>query len=403
LLAQEDKLGKAMASRVVEEIPRYRRASPDLLQDVLAGATATGQLLASAFAEGVELRREDVEVVREVARRRVHQDVSLEDFQHAYRVALFALWDACAREATRLRVPREASLHLARFAMQAMDLVTTQAAEAYVREDARVRTQSGRAERDLIERLIGGYAPKERRRHPAAPGLDPAGQLIVVVGRVEQAATPVADALQVAREILEENLSVGRSRPLIAIRHGEIVLITPGSAAARRTTSIRAARQKALDEAGTDVRYGVSGPASGFPGIASAYQEATLSLSYSSTARPVVALGDLSSLECALISSDATVKAMIMSKARGLKALPSDELAMVNATVRAFAANDLNVNRAATALFVHANTVRYRLGRIAEATGYDPRTFDGLLELVCLIDTMQDDQVDDNGPGAAAR
>jgi hypothetical protein len=403
LLAQEDKLGKAMASRVVEEIPRYRRASPDLLQDVLAGATATGQLLASAFAEGVELRREDVEVVREVARRRVHQDVSLEDFQHAYRVALFALWDACAREATRLRVPREASLHLARFAMQAMDLVTTQAAEAYVREDARVRTQSGRAERDLIERLIGGYAPKERRRHPAAPGLDPAGQLIVVVGRVEQAATPVADALQVAREILEENLSVGRSRPLIAIRHGEIVLITPGSAPARRTTSIRAAQQKALDDHGTDIRYGVSGPASGFPGVASAYQEATLSLSYSSTARPVVALGDLSSLECALISSDATVKAMIMSKARGLKALPSDELAMVNATVRAFAANDLNVNRAATALFVHANTVRYRLGRIVEATGYDPRTFAGLLELVCLLDTMQDDQVDDNDPGAAAR
>jgi hypothetical protein len=403
LLAQEDKLGKAMASRVVEEIPRYRRASPDLLQDVLAGATATGQLLASTFAEGVELRREDVEVVREVARRRVHQDVSLEDFQHAYRAALFALWDACAREATRLRVPREASLHLARFAMQAMDLVTTQAAEAYVREDARVRTQSGRAERDLIERLIGGYAPKERRRHPAAPGLDPAGQLIVVVGRVEQAATPVADALQVAREILEENLSVGRSRPLIAIRHGEIVLITPGSAAARRTTSIRAARQKALDDHGTDIRYGVSGPASGFPGVASAYQEATLSLSYSSTARPVVALGDLSSLECALISSDATVKAMIMSKARGLKALPSDELAMVNATVRAFAANDLNVNRAATALFVHANTVRYRLGRIVEATGYDPRTFAGLLELVCLLDTMQDDQVDDNDPGAAAR
>jgi hypothetical protein len=403
LLAQEDKLGKAMASRIVEEIPRYRRASPDLLQDVLAGAMATGQLFASAFAEGVELRREDVEVVREVARRRVHQDVSLEDFQHAYRAALFALWDACAREATRLRVPREASLHLARFAMQAMDLVTTQAAEAYVREAARVRTQSGRAERDLIERLIGGYAPKERRRHPAAPGLDPAGQLIVVVGRVEQAATPVADALQVAREILEENLSVGRSRPLIAIRHGEIVLITPGSAAARRTTSIRAARQKALDDHGTDIRYGVSGPASGFPGVASAYQEATLSLSYSSTARPVVALGDLSSLECALISSDATVKAMIMSKARGLKALPSDELAMVNATVRAFAANDLNVNRAATALFVHANTVRYRLGRIAEATGYDPRTFAGLLELVCLLDTMQDDQVDDNDPGAAAR
>jgi hypothetical protein len=401
LLAQEDKLGKAMASRIVEEIPRYRRGSPNLLQDVLAGATATGQLLARAFAEGIELRREDVEVVREVARRRVHQDVSPEDFQHAYRAALFAFWDACAREATRLKVPREASLHLARFAMHAMDLVTTQAAEAYVREDARVRMQSGRAERDLIERLIGGYPPTDRRRHPAAPGLDPAGQLIVVVGRLEQAAATVPDALQAARETLEEAMSVGRARPLIAIRQGEIVLITPAAAPTRSAASIRAARQQALDDHQTDIRYGVSGRASGFPGIASAYREATLSLSYSSAARPVVALGDLSSLECALISADTTVKAMIMSKGGGLTALPSAELAMVKATVRAFAASDLNVNRAAAALYVHANTVRYRLGRIDETTGYDPRTFAGLLELVCVIDTIEDDHADHDGPNVA--
>jgi hypothetical protein len=401
LLAQEDKLGRAMASRIVEEIPRYRRGSPELLRDVLAGATATGQLLASAFAEGIELRREDVEVVREVARRRVHQEVNLEDFQHAYRAALFAFWDACAREATRLKVPREASLHLARVAMQAMDLVTTQAAEAYAREEAGVRMQSGRAERDLIERLIGGYAPKDRRRHPAAPGLDPAGELTVVVGRIEQAATPVADALQVARDILEKAMSVGRARPLITIRQGEVVLVTPAGAPARRAASIRVARQEATDDHQIDMRYGVSGPASGFPGIAGAYREATLSLSYSSEVRPVVALGDLSSLECALISSDATVKAMIMSKAGGLTALPSGELAMVKATVRAFAASDLNVNRAAMALFVHPNTVRYRLGRITETTGYDPRTFAGLLELVCLIDTIEDGQVDHNGHAAA--
>ncbi len=401
LLAQEDKLGKAMASRIVEEIPRYRRGSPELLQDVLTGATATGQLLASAFAEGIELRREDLEAVREVGRRRVHQDVRPEDLQHAYRAALFAFWDACAREATRLKLPREASLHLARFAMQAMDLVTTQAAEAYAREEARIRTQSGHAERDLIDRLIGGYASKERRRHAAAPGLDPAGQLIVVVGRVQQAAMPAADALQVARDILEKAMSIGRARPLIAIRHGEVVLIAPGGAPPRRAASIRAARQQALEDHRTDIRYGVSGPASGFAGIASAYREATLSLSYSSAARPVVALDGLSSLECALIGSDATVKAMIVSKGGGLAALPSDELAMVKATVRAFAASDLNVNRAATALFVHANTVRYRLARIAETTGCDPRTFAGLLELVCVIDTIEGDQVDHDGSAVA--
>jgi hypothetical protein len=402
LLADQDKLGKAMARRIIDEIPRYRRGSPDLLRDVLAGATATGRLLAHAFAEGIELRREDVEVVREVGRRRVHQDVSPEDFQHAYRAALFAFWDACAQEATRLKIPREASLHLARFAMHAADLVTTQAAEAYAQEDMRVRMQSGRAERDLIERLIAGYAPTERRRHPAAPGLDPKGQLVVAVGRVEQRGAPAADALQPAREILQEAMSVGRSRPLIAIRQGEIVLIAPATAVTPGAARIRAARQEAFDERETDIRYGVSGPASGFPGIADAYREATLSLSYSSAARPVVALGELSSLECALVSADATVKAMIMSKGAALAAMPSADRAMIRETVRAFAASDLNVNRAAATLFVHANTVRYRLRRIAETTGHDPRTFAGLLELVCVTDAIDGEQGDRAAPGVPA-
>jgi DNA-binding PucR family transcriptional regulator len=49
--------------------------------------------------------------------------------------------------------------------------------------------------------------------------------------------------------------------------------------------------------------------------------------------------------------------------------------------VRAFAAADLNVARAASGLQVHPNTIRYRLERIAGETGVDPRTFTGLVEL----------------------
>jgi hypothetical protein len=61
------------------------------------------------------------------------------------------------------------------------------------------------------------------------------------------------------------------------------------------------------------------------------------------------------------------------------------------------------VNRAAAALYVHPNTVRYRLGRIAETTGYDPRTFGGLLELVCVIDAIDDDQAGADGLDVRAR
>jgi hypothetical protein len=390
LLERQSELGEALAARIVEEIPAYRRASPALLRDVLAGSTATAELLARAFADGVELRREDVEAVRDVARRRVHQGVSLEVFQHAYRAALFAYWDACAEEATRLRISREASLRLARFALDAMDLVATQAAEAYVREETRLRTQSGRLARDLVERLIGGRPVEVDRRHAAAPGLDPTGPLIVVVARVERAAVPVADALQAAREAVEAAMSLGRAHPLVAIRDSEVLLVTAAAAPGRRTASLAAARDRVLDEHDVDLLCGVSAPAPGFAGVPRAYREAELAVSHASAAHPIVALADLSALDCLLIGADATTRAAIAAKGARLRALPTDELALAEATVRAFAAADLNVARAAAALHVHGNTVRYRLARIAETTGHDPRTFAGLTELVCVLETLED-------------
>ena len=51
-------------------------------------------------------------------------------------------------------------------------------------------------------------------------------------------------------------------------------------------------------------------------------------------------------------------------------------------TLRAYLDCDLDVGRAARALYVHPNTVRYRLRRIGELTGLDPRRFSDQVELL---------------------
>src|SRR5439155_4160707 len=99
-------IGDAVAARIIEEIPAYRDAAPDVISDLRAGAPPTIELLARTFAEGSTVRREDLGFLRELAARRVHQGVGLEVFVHAYRVALLAYWDVCAEEATRLQIPR---------------------------------------------------------------------------------------------------------------------------------------------------------------------------------------------------------------------------------------------------------------------------------------------------------
>jgi hypothetical protein len=385
-------IGQAIADRVFEEIPGYGSAAPELFADLRAGATATAEVLARTFAEGSTLRREDLAFLREVAPRRVHQGISLEDFIHAYRVALLTVWDACADEAARLRISRAAGFALARSAIDAIDTITTQAAEAYLREETRLRTQTGRAARDLVERLIDGQPIDPGRRHPAAPGLDPTGQLVTVVGRVEQTTLAVGDALQVARDGLEETMSLGVVRPLATIRHGELVVISAGTPPRTGIASLRATRQHTIDVDNIDVHYGVSAPSQGFASVQQAYREAALALSYTSASRPILAFDELSALECALIGATATTKAIIASKGDDLRALPDDDRAAAVATIRAFSSADLNVAKAAEQMHVHPNTVRYRLQQIATKTGYDPRTFAGLVDLICILETAGDEQ-----------
>jgi hypothetical protein len=379
-------IGQAITARILDEIPSYRDAAPELINDLRAGATATAEVLARTLAEGSTVRREDLGFLRELAARRVRQGVSLEVFIHAYRVALLAYWDGCAEEAARLGISRAAGFALASSAIEAIDIITTQAAEAYLREENRVRTQSGRAARDLVERLIDGQPIETGRRHPAAPGLDPTGALLTVVGRVEQTTLAVGDALQLARDTLEESMSLGTIRPLTTIRHGELVLISAGASPSAKIASLRAARQHTIEEHSVDVRYGISVPSQGFASVQQAHREATLSLSYTSASRPIVSLEELSSLECAVIGATATTKAVIASKGDSLRALSHDDLAAAIQTIRAFSNADLNVAKAAEQIHVHPNTVRYRLQKIATKTGHDPRTFTGLVDLICILE-----------------
>jgi hypothetical protein len=384
-------VGQAIAVRAIEEIPSYTVATPELINDLQAGAMATVELFARTLAEGSTVRREHLGFLRELAARRVHQGVSLEAFIRAYRVALLTIWDACAEDAERLGVSREAGSALARSAIDAIDIITTQAAEAYLREETRLRTQSGRASRDLLDRLIEGQPTDAGRRHPAAPGLDPTGRLLTIVGSVARTSLAAGDALQLACDTLEETMSLGTTRPLAAIRHGELVLVTATTSALTRIAGLHEARRRTIDEHDVDVHYGVSVPSQGFATVQQAYREAALALSYTSTRRPIVSLDDLSALECALVAATSSTKAIIAAKGSGLRALPETDRAVAVETIRAFAAADLNVARAAERMNVHPNTVRYRLQQLADRTGHDPRTFRGLVDLICVLETTTGD------------
>jgi len=53
-------------------------------------------------------------------------------------------------------------------------------------------------------------------------------------------------------------------------------------------------------------------------------------------------------------------------------------------TLRAYLDSDLDVGRTAEVLYVHPNTVRYRLRRISDLTGLDTQRFSGQVELLTI-------------------
>ncbi len=54
-------------------------------------------------------------------------------------------------------------------------------------------------------------------------------------------------------------------------------------------------------------------------------------------------------------------------------------------TLLTYIAADLSIERAARELFVHPNTIRYRLRRLSTLTGLDVRRFFDLVELVTAV------------------
>jgi DNA-binding PucR family transcriptional regulator len=103
----------------------------------------------------------------------------------------------------------------------------------------------------------------------------------------------------------------------------------------------------------------------------------------------VVALQDIALLDYLATGADDTAERLVPQGARRLLEADGGNAGPLTATLRAYAACDLNVARTAESLTVHPNTVHYRLSRIATATGRDPRRFDDLAELLTALRLLE--------------
>jgi hypothetical protein len=357
--ADADEIAARMADAVFREVPAHRA-----VRDARFAAEVIehSRLHVRAFVEAVRSGRPpsgaELEFVRERGAQRARELLPLAAVLQSYLLGQRLMWEAIVERADG---DEGAALGLTAATFEYAAAVNAAVAEGWSAAASEVALEDERARRDVLDRLLAGDAAVARRA--AALGVDLDEELVVVV-----AAATNGGADAIARAVTSR-----RDRVFAVARHDEVVALLPAARAAAATVRLT---ERSL-------RAGVSAPCRGAAEVPRGYEGARRALRHASTARPLVRLEDVELADELALAADDIARSTVPAAARLLAEHPD-----LRATVLAFADHDLNVARTAAALHVHPNTVKYRLRRIEELTGADPRRFRTTLAIVLGLRTI---------------
>jgi sugar diacid utilization regulator len=385
-------LARRIVDRCREEIADYRLLDDEqVLADVLAFALDCLDALTAGLNDGQGACAARLEPARAAGRRRVHQRISLESFLHAARIWARVVWDAVLEEVRPDRRDElEAALTVALRLLSQIDQISTAAADAYLDEVS----DRGLLRRDLMDALITGRGETEiARRRAGALGLRLAENYLVIVLRASR-----VDPHDAGRQSLSTQFALDRivhatrsqlhpaaGNLIVGMRHGDVVALYPVSSPAG-VTDARCECAALIDALGIDVGIGIGGWHPGLAATASGYR-AALDAADIAEANGIrdraVALDDV--LVDHIFRSSPCADRILAKTIRPMIDYDRTHQISLTTTLRTYLDAGLNLTRTARALFVHPNTVEYRLRRIRELSGRDPRRPDDLLILSLAI------------------
>ncbi|MBF6212271.1 helix-turn-helix domain-containing protein [Nocardia puris] len=375
---------------IIAQIPAYADRDEVFLADVHDQLTRLCRTGLAALLDHRKITADDVAYARHAAARRAQAGLTLVDYINAFRLGQHAMWQSLMNYAGASEAGREAALSMVVPLTRYCDLISTQAANAYLEFQQYLSEEAGRDARELVETLLDGAFPERGPQYATAAahglGTDEPGTMVVVTGRVLDATDSTRH--QVSAAIARTG--VNGLRTLSVVRGGEIVAIPAlgrNGSAEDLCDRLRDTGDRLRAE-GVTVALGVSTVAAEAAQLPAAYQEARGALDLLPQAGGVLALPTLTPLRYLMLRADDTARRLVDTR---IGAALADDLArggMLTATVRAFAEADMNLRAAAEHLRVHHNTAKYRVRRIQELTGRDVRRVADLVELLVAIDLL---------------
>lgn len=373
-------LAAEIVRQVKREIPEYVSPPGEALEHIAAHID-----LLAAIIRGRRVVASDYDFIAPHAARRARDGVPLSAFLHAFRLGIRVLWDTVVADTGEDLEARAATLSAARPFLESLNASSTQAAAAYLEAQQSRAAEGAGARRDLLEQLLAArpLSSPRMRALAAEAGLTERARYALVVAASAGALEPDAARAASSELVLA---AASATRPLEAVRHDELVMVRalrPDElpALARR---LRVA-QEGLLARGIAVRVGISTAYEGLERVPVAYAEARRAAEGAGAQGGVVSLSELSAADYLASHADEVAARLVPEAVRSFIAEDLEREGVLVETVLAYADADMNLARAAERLHVHVNTARYRLSRIAERTGYEPRSLSDMLELVLAI------------------
>jgi PucR C-terminal helix-turn-helix domain/GGDEF-like domain len=366
------------------EIPAYaRNDDPAFLSDVWEHVKLHNDALIASIERQRPLTPEELLFIRPVATRRVGR-IPLGEFMGAFRLYNEVFWEAVLEAATDDEA-RAAALSMVAIVMRYINVAATSASEAYVEAESMLKAQGERLRRDLLEDLLEGRAPEPGPKLGAAreAGLEPTLPCLLIAARAV-GTTPDEHELRSAAASLAR-AGGAAVQPLTVVRQDEIVVVAPATGVdAADLAATLGASQARLAEHGITLAIGMSTiqPLEGLP---AAYAEACAAVERLSGAGGILALPKLRAFESLTLFGHETAGRLVSPEVRAFVQEDVDGGGLLTTTLLEYVAADLNATVAAERLYVHVNTVRYRLKKIAERTGCDLRRLSEVLDLLVAV------------------
>lgn len=365
------------------EIPEYAAlmgpggsASPEFQREVAEHALEHVDAFIRCARSGEAPQGEALDFVRRRAEVRARELLPLDALLQAYLLGQRVWWEELVEQAGDDPDDLRALAAITTSTFRYTQAISAAVAETYTRIRQGVSADRDRSRRDLLDSLLesGEDLPEELLRRAAQLGLDPAAAHVVAV------AIPAEPApLRLLAETIAWHSGMEPAGVFVVPRHEEVIALLPGEPGEVRRSLERGAAHL-LRSHGVRMLAGIGARGAGLGTVATGHREAGQALRHATREAPVVALADLTLFDHLTATADPSARHLVSDAVRRLAREPG-----LVETLEAYAAADLNVAQAARRLVVHANTVHYRLGRVQQLSGRDPRRFGDLVELLAAI------------------